>query len=295
MNRRDFIKDTSFTALSMSSFGSLIWDGKAFVGNSPTTTDILGPFYRPGAPMKSNLRIPGSSGTPIVLKGIVFEENGTTPIKGALVEIWHCDEEEYYDNASDDYKYRGGQKTNLKGKYEFKTILPVPYKADANNDESWRPAHIHLRISVPNQQDLVTQIYFKDGKYVDTDRYASAPGAINRILNIQESASGEKVIEFNVILNKEIPLDDKVFEKLTGIYSIGEGNYVEFIKSDDALLLKRNGALVSSLVYIGNNMFEGSGTGFPKVSFELAMDGSVETKLTTTSKTYSGVKYLKYK
>ncbi|MBL0336851.1 MAG: hypothetical protein IPP73_16460 [Chitinophagaceae bacterium] len=47
-----------------------------------------------------------------------------------------------------------------------------------------------MRVSVPNQQDLITQIYFKGGKYVETDRWASAPQAVNRILNITQN-SGE--------------------------------------------------------------------------------------------------------
>ncbi len=109
MQRRTFIKNSSLTALSISVFGGLNWNGKSFEGNNPTTTDILGPFYRPGAPLRSNLRLPGSNGTPIILKGNIFREDGKTPISNALVEIWHCDEHEVYDNASDDYKYRGGQ------------------------------------------------------------------------------------------------------------------------------------------------------------------------------------------
>ena len=170
MQRRTFIKNSSLTVLSISVFGGLNWNGKSFEGDTPTTTDILGPFYRPGAPLKTNLILPNSKGTPVVLKGTIFKEDGKTPINNALVEIWHCDENEIYDNASDEYKYRSGQKTKRDGKYAFTSILPVPYKADPKDESSWRPAHIHLRVSVPNQQDLITQIYFKGGKYVETDK-----------------------------------------------------------------------------------------------------------------------------
>jgi catechol 1,2-dioxygenase len=294
MQRRTFIKNSSLTVLSISAFGSLNWNGKSFEGDTPTTTDILGPFYRPGAPLKSNLVLPYAKGTPIVLKGSIFKENGKTPINNALVEIWHCDENEVYDNASDEYKYRGGQKTKADGKYEFKSILPVPYKADPSDEASWRPAHIHMRVSVPNQQDLITQIYFKGGKYVETDKWASSPQAVNRILTITKNKAGVSEIVFNVTMAKEIPLDKNVYDKLTGLYSVGDGNIVEFIKNDDLLFMKRNGQLSASLKYTGNNTFEG-GIGFPKVTFEIQKEGTVKVVIITATKTYTGTKYLKYK
>ncbi|MBC8111662.1 MAG: hypothetical protein H7Y04_11430 [Verrucomicrobia bacterium] len=293
MQRRTFIKNSSLTVLSMSAFGSLNWNGKSFEGDTPTTTDILGPFYRPGAPLQTNLRLSNSNGTPIVLKGTIFEEDGKTPITNALVEIWHCDENEIYDNTSEEYRYRGGQKTKTDGKYEFKSILPVPYKADPKDKSSWRPAHIHMRVSVPNQQDLITQIYFKGGKHIETDKWASAPQAVNRILEISNLKSGESEIVFNVIMSKEIPLDKKVYDKVTGLFDVGNNNLIEFIKNDDLLLMKQNGQLRASLKYIGNNTFEG-GIGYPKATFELLIDGSVKVVVVAASKTYNGIKYLKY-
>jgi len=201
-----------------------------------------------------------------------------------------------YDNTSDEYKYRGGQRTKADGKYEFKSILPVPYKAVPDNEASWRPAHIHMRVSVAGQQDLVTQIYFKNGKYVDTDKWASAPQAVNRVLTIGKNNSGESEIVFNVIMSKEIPLDKKVYDMITGLYEVGDNNFIEFIKSDDLLLMKQNGQLWASLKYIGNNTFEG-GIGYPKASFELQKDDTVKVVVVTeipTLKTYNGTKYLKY-
>jgi catechol 1,2-dioxygenase len=293
MERRTFIKNSTLTVISISAFGGLNWNGKNFEGNTPTTTDILGPFYRPGSPIRTSLRLPNSNGTPIVLKGYIYKEDGKTPINNALVEIWHCDENEVYDNATDEYKYRGGQRTKADGKYEFKSILPVPYKADPKDETSWRPAHIHMRVSVPTQQDLITQIYFKGGKYVNTDKWASDPKAINRILPISKNNSGEREITFNVIMSKEIPLDKKVYDKLTGLYDIGDDNFVEFIKNDDLLLVKYNGQIVADIKYIGNNTFEG-GIGFPKATFEIQKDGNVKVVMVTETKTHNGTKYLKY-
>jgi protocatechuate 3,4-dioxygenase beta subunit len=294
MQRRTFIKHSSITVLSISAFGSLFWNGKNYEGDTPTTTDILGPFYRPGAPLKTNLILPHSKGTPVVLKGNIFKEDGKTPVSNALVEIWHCDENEVYDNTSEGYNYRGGQKTKTDGKYAFTTILPVPYKADPKDETSWRPAHIHMRVSVPNQQDLITQIYFKGGKYVETDKWASAPQTVNRILDIATNKAGQSEVVFNIFMSKEIPLDKKVYEKVTGLFDMGDNNTVEFIKNDDLLFMKSNGQLRAALKYIGNNTIE-AGIGYPKATFELQKDGTVKVVIQRTiDKTVYGTKVLKY-
>jgi catechol 1,2-dioxygenase len=293
MKRRTFIQKSSVTALSISAFGSIFWNGKSYVGDSPTTSDILGPFYRPGAPMRSNIIPSDSQGDPLNLIGTIFKEDGKTPLKNAFIEIWQCDEKEYYDNASDDYRFRGALKTSANGKYEFKTIVPVPYKADQNDESSWRPSHIHMRVSVPDQQDLITQVYFKGDKYVDKDPWSSSPQAINRILTITKNGAGQNEVKFDVVMTKEFPLGEEVYKKITGLYKMDE-RIIEFIKSDDLLLVKRNGQLFAGLKYIGNNTFEG-GIGFPKVTFELLPGGGSRAVVTTQdNKTFSGEKFLKY-
>jgi len=293
MKRRTFIKNSSLMVVSTSAFGSIHWNGKNFVGDSPTTTDILGPFYRPGAPKRSNIIPPNSKGSPMGLNGTIFNENGKTTLNNVLVEIWQCDENEHYDNASDDYLFRGMTKTGSDGKYYFKTIVPVPYKANPNNEASWRPAHIHMRVSVADQQDLITQIYFKGDKYVDTDTWASSPKAINRILKIVKNPDGGNEVTFDVVMNKEFPLDKEVYRKITGLYQMDNDRILEFVKSDDILLMKSNGQFVESCKYIGNNTFEG-GIGFPKVRFELLPGGNSKAFITSKTKTSSGEKFLKY-
>lgn len=292
MKRRTFIKQSSLTALSISAFGTIQWNGKSFVGDSPTTTDILGPFYRPGAPMRTNLIPSSSKGSPLNLKGIIFKDDGKTPLSNAMVEIWQCDEKEYYDNISDDYIFRGAQNTGTNGKYEFKTILPVPYKADPNDESSWRPAHIHMRVSVPNQQDLITQLYFKGGKYIDKDPWASSPQAVNRILSITKGKDGVNEVLFDVLMAKEFPLDPNDFKRITGIYKVNK-DIIEFKKMDDLLFVKFNGQLVSSLKYIGENTFEEK-IEQTKVRFELLANGNTKANIEYAGQKMTGDKFLKY-
>ncbi|HSK14426.1 MAG TPA: hypothetical protein VK907_14495, partial [Phnomibacter sp.] len=194
---------------------------------------------------------------------------------------------------SDAYNCRGGQKTSVDGRYAFSTIIPVPYKADADNEASWRPAHIHMRVSVPGQQDLVTQIYFKGGKYVDSDPWASTPQAVNRVLPVSSDASGASVVVFDVVLAKEMTLEPKVYERICGIYDMGGGITAEFFRNDDHLMMKRNGQLVASLSYKGNNTFQ-EGDLYTKARFDLLPDGGTRVTIGDEGKARSGVRYLKY-
>ncbi len=292
MKRRTFIKQSSLTALSVSAFGAVQWNGNSFVGDSPTTTDILGPFYRPGAPMRSNIIPAKSKGNPLNLKGIIFKDDGETPVDNALVEIWQCDENEYYDNISDSYLFRGALKTLRNGKYEFKTIIPVPYKADPGDDSSWRPAHIHMRVSVSNQQDLITQIYLKGDKYVDKDKWSSSPQAADRILTVTKNSEGESEVTFDVVMSKEFPLDQEVYKKIAGLYKVEE-NIVEFKKMDDLLFVKLNGQFVSSIKYVGENTFEEKIQQI-KVTFELLPNGGSKANINYGGQIMTGEKFLKY-
>lgn len=296
MKRRSFVKKSALTAFSVAAFGAINWNGKSFEGDSVTTTDILGPFYRPGSPMRSNLIPAGSTGEVMNLTGTVFQKDGKTPLGNTLIEAWQCDEHEKYDNTSDEYRFRGAVKTGKDGKYQFKTIVPVPYK----DGETWRPAHVHFRVSSGNHQDLITQIYFKGDPHIEKDLAAGSAQSVKRILEIKKNAANENEVKFDVVMGNSFPLDDAGYRKITGLYKLKEG-VAEFIREDDLLMMKYNGQLMEGLIYKGNNTFEG-GISYIIVRFEILADGGVKTVIAfrdwevNTSKTTQeeGMKYLKY-
>ncbi|MDZ4793252.1 MAG: catechol 1,2-dioxygenase [Bacteroidota bacterium] len=296
MKRRTFIKESGLTAFSVVCFGAINWNGIAFVGDNETTTDILGPFYRPGAPMRNNLIPPGSTGKVLNLSGTVLGHDGKTPLSNVLIEAWQCDESAKYDNVSDNYLYRGAVKTGKTGKYTFKTIIPVSYK----DGEDWRPAHIHMRISSASHQDLITQIYFKGDPHIEKDAAASAPQSVKRILEIKKISVAENAVKFDIVMGKTYRLEDAGYKKITGLYQLNKGN-AEFSREDDLLILKLNGQIMEGLVYKGNNTFEG-GLSFNKVRFEILANGDVKTYIIMWDmpsdkrflETYEGVKMVKY-
>jgi catechol 1,2-dioxygenase len=294
MKRRTFLKNSTLTAFSVATVGSIHWNGKSFVGDNITTTDILGPFYRPGAPMRSDLIPAGSTGEVLHLSGTVFQKDGKTPIENVLIEAWQCDENENYDNTSDDYLFRGAIKSDKNGNYNFKTIVPVPYKASPT---AWRPAHIHLRVSSPSHQDLITQIYFKGDAHLAADRSSASPRSANRILEITKNTAGVKVVNFNIVMADTFPLSDEGYNKLCGLYALDRDGNAEFYRQDDLLFIKFNGQVLDGLTYKGNNLFQG-GLGHLQTQFELSADGSVKAKITSKGRasveTWEGAKFLKY-
>lgn len=201
MDRKQFILRSTLTAFSLSVFGSVLKSANGeFVGDCDTTNDILGPFYRPNAPMRSDLTYEGLAGTRIEVKGKVFKSDCVTALSGALVEIWHCSTEGEYDNDSKDYNLRACWKTNDKGEYSFKTILPGKYL----NGELYRPAHIHYRVTEKNSKELISQIYFKGDPHITKDPWASQDKAKLRILEITpEDTQGNLIVHFDIYLKEK--------------------------------------------------------------------------------------------
>src|SRR5215813_14572916 len=116
MRRRTFLRNSSFVAIGVGVFGHVIWNNDRFTGDSPTTTDVLGPFYRPGAPFKTNINPQGFKGTNLHLTGTIFKDDERTPFNDCFIEIWQVNHEGEYDTISDDFNYRGAAKTGTDGK-----------------------------------------------------------------------------------------------------------------------------------------------------------------------------------
>ena len=274
MQRRKFIRESTVFAMGIGVFGSILRHEDRFIGDSPTTTDILGPFYRPGAPFRTNLNPPDFQGDLLHLSGTIFKDDAKTPMPDCLIEIWQCKQDKLYDNVSDDFLYRASQKTAANGKYRFITAIPIPYPNDDNPD-IFRPAHIHMRISAAGQQDLITQIYLKDDPYLETDPSTKSRLSINRILAVKKRKEKENEINFDIVLQKEYVPDDAVFHKISGVYKMNDKSTMEFYREGDLLFWKWNHILRGGLSYNGGNTFIG-GVNDTEAKFELQQKGNAK-------------------
>ncbi len=254
VKRRQFIKGASLSAIALSTTGVIHFDGTSYIGDCETTTDILGPFYRPNAPVRNNLVIEDMPGEIVKLVGKVLHDDCSTSIENAKVELWHCSAEEVYDNDTDEYNYRGTTFCNAKGEYHFITQMPVPYDAGGG---MYRPAHFHLMISAPGYQNLITQLYFTGDPYLDKDRSAKSPAAKSRILEVGKDDKENLTVSFDIIMQKQLQVNPADLDRLVGRY-VGESDgsqSFEFFQHENQLWLK-NEVFGETFRYMGNNTFE---------------------------------------
>lgn len=254
MQRRTFLRNTALCAVAVGTSGFVRFNGDHYTGDCETTTDVLGPFYRPGSPVRNNLVVKGGPGTPVELSGTIRHNDCKTPYAKAKIELWHCSPEGKYDNTSDEYRYRGTSYSDDQGRYSFRTVLPVPYPDPTG---TIRPAHFHLMITAANHQSFITQLYFTGDQYIPKDPYSASPNAKRRILNVQTLKDGSRNVVYDVSMSPKLAAEPAVIDKLTGIYvdEKDPANKMEFFKKDN-LLWKKNEAFGRIFQYIGNNTFE---------------------------------------
>jgi protocatechuate 3,4-dioxygenase beta subunit len=118
-------------------------------GDEPTIRQTEGPFFKPRSPERSDLRETGSKGDLLELSGFVLTRS-CRPVGGAVVDLWHADENGEYDNVG--FRYRGHVSTGPDGAFRFRTIVPALYPG--------RTRHYHVKVQAPGSRLLTTQLYF---------------------------------------------------------------------------------------------------------------------------------------
>ncbi len=152
----------------------------------PTEGDILGPYYRFGAPFQARLAGPDEPGERLIVSGTVFSSDCRTPVPGALVEVWQANSTGLYDTEkpgnfteSGNFHLRGMLYTDQQGRYRIETVMPGRYPVPPNLPglEKYaglmRPAHIHFRVMDSLHVPLTMQLYFKGDPFIAKDPWAS--------------------------------------------------------------------------------------------------------------------------
>ena len=150
-----------------------------------TAQDIIGPFYRFGAPFQTKLLGPDEPGQRLIVAGTVYGSDCRTRLPNTLIEVWQANDAGLYDTDKpgnfterNAFRLRGMMLTDQQGKYEFETIVPGRYPIPPNLPglEKYagltRPAHIHFRVSESLHVPLTTQLYFRDDPFIAKDPWA---------------------------------------------------------------------------------------------------------------------------
>ena len=210
--RRQFLKNTSLSLLSASILPTIV--------KSENTSDILekkdsvvscnhstedaygqGPFYTANAPAIINNQLANVNelGTRIIISGQVLNLECSEVIPNTEIDIWHANDAGIYDNTG--YNLRGKTTSNSQGFYIFETIKPGLYL----NGSTYRPSHIHFKITPPGFNALVTQLYFQGDPYIPTDAAASVHSgsydATHRIIPLVTNINGDLEGTWDIIIN----------------------------------------------------------------------------------------------
>ena len=138
----------------------------------PTPRQTEGPFYPVELPADTdfdllrNGALQYTRGEPGWLDGQVADVQGRA-VRGAVVEIWQCDESGHYHHPGDggraDAAFQGYGRVQVgaDGQYRFRTIRPVPYTG--------RTPHIHMKVRLGPRELLTTQVYVQGDPHNERD------------------------------------------------------------------------------------------------------------------------------
>src|SRR5262245_9043561 len=177
--------------------------GKLADAAKPTEDNILGPYYREGAPFRAKVTPPLSKGITMLIRGRVWGFDTKKPLANAVLDIWQADADGRYDNddpakppAKGVFINRTRVLTDETGYYEYETIHPGPYKIGPNE---WRPSHIHYLVRRAGYANLITQLYFKGDKFNDKDEFIK-PSLIIALESVKVNGSAIETGVFDVVL-----------------------------------------------------------------------------------------------
>src|SRR5262244_3227545 len=153
-------------------------------GQTETTANLLGPFWRLNSPRTSNggsiVRSPTPG--PALFVDARFHDTKKKPIAGAEVDIWQSSPEGFYENQDPvqaDMNLRGKFTSDADGHIAFRSIKPAGYPIPvdgpvgdllrAQGRANIRPAHLHFLIYKPGFKTHVSQVYSDDDPHLETD------------------------------------------------------------------------------------------------------------------------------
>ncbi|WP_397473861.1 dioxygenase [Pusillimonas sp.] len=169
-------------SLGLSSLVCLLNNGDH--GNTETTANLMGPFWRMNSPATENggsIVRSETPGAPVFVDAWVHDQDGK-PVAGAEVDVWQASADGFYENQDPtqaDMNLRGKFTTDSEGHLWFRTVKPVGYPIPvsgvvgellrAQGRHNMRPAHIHFMIHKPGFKTQFSQVYSSDDPNLETD------------------------------------------------------------------------------------------------------------------------------
>jgi protocatechuate 3,4-dioxygenase beta subunit len=177
-----------------------LWQKTEREANRPTPAEVLGPFFKKGAPNNRTLCGPNEPGVPLHVSGKVVNTRGQI-VESATIDLWHADHNGHYDVEG--YRFRTKITPDPKGEYAIDTVMPGHYPD--------RPAqHIHYLIAAPGHKTLITQVYFATDPYFEGDpdkNFRKGNIAANRelvrpVMLYEKPGAAHTAVSFDIVLER---------------------------------------------------------------------------------------------
>lgn len=211
--RRNFLNSLTWGAAGVIGMAAFYTPGTFAQQLTQTPKQTEGPFYPDKMPLDTDndLLVINDTITPAVgvvtyVSGRILDARGE-PVRGALVEIWQCDNNGAYlhsktgnrEKADANFQGFGRFVTGSTGEYLFRTIKPVPYPG--------RTPHIHYAVKMKGREKFVTQCYIKghpgnaaDGVLKGIRDAKARESVIVDFAPIKTSRIGELAARFDIVL-----------------------------------------------------------------------------------------------
>jgi hydroxyquinol 1,2-dioxygenase len=175
-----------------------------------TESSVLGPFYEEGAPdAASGADLAPGEGPGVIVSGIVKDVAGR-PLAGAVLDVWQTAPNGMYhmqDSAAGHFHLCGKVRAANDGSYRFRTLKPVSYSIPTDGPAGdllrragrhpYRPAHIHFIVSAPGHKPVITQLFTRGDRYLESDAVFGVKPSL--VVDYQPDGAEQRV-EYDFVL-----------------------------------------------------------------------------------------------
>ena len=189
-------------ALGVSTLVCLLNNGNS--GQTETSANLLGPFWRLGSPHVENggSLIRSDTPGPAMHVDAVVKDTSGRPVAGAEVDVWHSSPVGLYENQDPEQaemNLRGRFTTDQDGRFSFWSVKPAGYPIPidgtvgklikAQGRHNFRPAHLHALIYKEGYKTIPAQVYVSDDPDIDNDcQFGVTKALIGRYVRHDEPA-----------------------------------------------------------------------------------------------------------